>query len=72
MAARASTELEATAQAVAAAHGAQVQSAIESVDWERRGPLGRLVRNPGPAQIGRRRAADLAAGYGVRRPSTAS
>jgi hypothetical protein len=37
-------KLEQTMQAVAAAHDAHVRDAIESVQWERRGLLQRLVR----------------------------
>ncbi|HEX4718758.1 MAG TPA: hypothetical protein VH300_09530 [Thermoleophilaceae bacterium] len=36
--------MEATAQAVAAAHGARLHEAIDGVRWERRGLLGRLTR----------------------------
>jgi hypothetical protein len=37
-------QLDATTRVVAGAHEAHVREAIESVRWERRGPLGRLVR----------------------------
>jgi hypothetical protein len=40
----AQVELETTTQAVLAAHEAYGQEALESVGWERRGPLQRLVR----------------------------
>jgi hypothetical protein len=36
--------LEATSHAVAAAHDAHLRQAVDSVRWERRGLLGRLVR----------------------------
>ena len=39
-------QLDATTQAVAAAHGAHLREALGSVRWERRGPLRRLVRLP--------------------------
>jgi hypothetical protein len=39
-------QLDATTQAVAAAHEAYIHGARESVQWERRGPLRRLVRRP--------------------------
>lgn len=37
-------ELEATSRAVITADEGYLREALESVDWERRGPLGRLVR----------------------------
>jgi hypothetical protein len=37
-------QLEATSQAAVAAHDAHLRAATESVDWERRGWLGRLAR----------------------------
>ena len=37
-------QLEATSQAALAAHDAHVREATDSVDWERRGWLGRLAR----------------------------
>jgi hypothetical protein len=37
-------ELEPTTAAVAAAHEAHLHQAVDSVKWERRGVLGRLVR----------------------------
>ena len=39
-----SQQLEATSQAALAAHDAHVREATDSVDWERRGWLGRLAR----------------------------
>jgi hypothetical protein len=39
-------QLDATTRAVAAAHEAYLHEALESVQWERRGPLRRLVRRP--------------------------
>jgi hypothetical protein len=39
-------QLDATTQVVAEAHDAPLREALESVRWERRGPLGRLVRQP--------------------------
>lgn len=42
-------QLDATTRVVAAAHAAPVREALESVQWERRGPLRRLVRRPAPA-----------------------
>jgi hypothetical protein len=41
-------QLDATTRVVAAAHGADLREALESVQWERRGPLRRLVRRPVP------------------------
>ena len=41
--------LDATTHVVASAHDAYLQEARESVRWERRGPLRRLVRRPAPA-----------------------
>jgi hypothetical protein len=40
-----------TAQAVAAGHDAGLNRALQSVSWERRGPLGVLSRRPRPRQI---------------------
>ena len=40
--------IEQTASAVAAGHDAFLNEALESVSWERRGPLGRLTRDPRP------------------------
>jgi hypothetical protein len=37
-------ELDETSRVIAAGDGAHLQQAIESVDWERRGLLQRLVR----------------------------
>jgi hypothetical protein len=37
-------ELDETSRVIAAADGAHLHQAIESVDWERRGLLQRLVR----------------------------
>ena len=37
-------QLDATTRAVGAAHDAYLREALESVQWERRGPLRRLVR----------------------------
>jgi hypothetical protein len=37
-------QLDATTRAVGAAHDAHLRAALESVKWERRGPLHRLVR----------------------------
>ena len=37
-------QLEATSQAAVAAHDAPLREATSSVDWERRGWLGRLAR----------------------------
>jgi hypothetical protein len=42
-------QLDATTRVVGAAHDAHVREAVESVRWERRGPLRRLVRRPAPA-----------------------
>ena len=42
-------ELEETSRAVAAADERYLREALESVDWERRGWLGRLVRVERPA-----------------------
>jgi hypothetical protein len=42
-------QLEATTRAVGAAHDAHVREALESVEWERRGLLGRLARRPAAA-----------------------
>jgi phenylpropionate dioxygenase-like ring-hydroxylating dioxygenase large terminal subunit len=42
-------QLDATTRVVAAAHNADLREALESVQWERRGPLRRLVRRPAPA-----------------------
>jgi hypothetical protein len=42
-------QLDATTRVVGAAHEAHVREALESVQWERRGPLRRLVRRPAPA-----------------------
>jgi hypothetical protein len=42
-------QLEATTRVVAAAHDAQLREALESVEWERRGPLRRLVRRQAAA-----------------------
>jgi hypothetical protein len=42
-------QLDATTRVVASAHDAYLQEARESVRWERRGPLRRLVRRPAPA-----------------------
>jgi hypothetical protein len=39
-------QLEATTRVVGVAHGAQLDEALGSVRWERRGPLRRLVRLP--------------------------
>jgi hypothetical protein len=39
-------QLDATTRLVADAHEAPVREARESVRWERRGPLRRLVRRP--------------------------
>jgi hypothetical protein len=44
----AAIELEATTEAVLAAHEAYGRYALESVGWERRGPLRRLVRVDAP------------------------
>jgi hypothetical protein len=41
----------ATAHAVAAAHDAELNRALASVSWERRGPLGVLSRRPRPTRI---------------------
>jgi hypothetical protein len=40
-----------TAPVVAAAHDAELNRALASVSWERRGPLGVLRRRPRPRQI---------------------
>ena len=40
-----------TRHAVAAGHDAQLNRAIESVSWERRGLLGALSRRPWPQRI---------------------
>ena len=40
--------IEQTASAVAAGHDAFLNEALESVSWERRGPLGRLTRDSRP------------------------
>jgi hypothetical protein len=40
-----------TAEAVAAGHDAHLHRALESVSWERRGPLGVLSRRPRPQRI---------------------
>ena len=40
-----------TAHAVAAGHDGALSRALESVSWERRGPLGALSRRPRPTQI---------------------
>jgi hypothetical protein len=40
-----------TARAVAAGHDAELNRALESVSWERRGLLGRLSWRPRPARI---------------------
>ena len=42
-------QLDATSHVVASAHDAYLQEARESVRWERRGPLRRLVRRPASA-----------------------
>jgi hypothetical protein len=42
-------QLDETTRVVAAAHNAQLCEALESVQWERRGPLRRLVRRPAAA-----------------------
>jgi hypothetical protein len=39
-------QLDATTRAVGVAHQAYLREARESVRWERRGPLRRLVRRP--------------------------
>jgi hypothetical protein len=39
-------QLEATTRAVGVAHQAYLHEALEGVQWERRGPLRRLVRRP--------------------------
>jgi hypothetical protein len=39
------TRMEPTAQAGAAAHGANLRQAIDGVRWDRRGLLGRLTRS---------------------------
>ena len=39
-------QLDATTEVVAEAHEAHLREARESVRWERRGPLRRLVRRP--------------------------
>jgi hypothetical protein len=41
-------QLDETTRVVGAAHDAEVREAVESVQWERRGPLRRLVRQPVP------------------------
>jgi hypothetical protein len=47
------TQLEATSRALLAADSAYVREATDSVDWERRGWLGRLVRRErAPQRIG--------------------
>jgi mRNA-degrading endonuclease toxin of MazEF toxin-antitoxin module len=43
-------ELDQTHDAVLSADGAQLQEAIESVDWERRGLLQRLTRTRSAAE----------------------
>jgi hypothetical protein len=40
-----------TARAVADGHDAHLTRALESVSWERRGPLGRLTRRSRPVRI---------------------
>jgi hypothetical protein len=40
-----------TAHAVAAGHDGELSRALESVSWERRGPLGVLSRRPRPQRI---------------------
>jgi hypothetical protein len=40
-----------TAKAVAAGHDAELNRALQSVSWERRGLLGLLRRRPRPQQI---------------------
>jgi hypothetical protein len=40
-----------TAQAVAAGHDGELNRALESVSWERRGLLGALSRRPRPQRI---------------------
>jgi hypothetical protein len=40
-----------TAHAVAAGHDADLNRALESVSWERRGPLGVRNRRPRPQRI---------------------
>jgi hypothetical protein len=40
-----------TARAVADGHDARLNRALESVSWERRGPLGRLTRRSRPVRI---------------------
>jgi hypothetical protein len=40
-----------TASAVAAGHDAEFNRALQSVSWERRGPLGVLSRRPRPTRI---------------------
>jgi hypothetical protein len=40
-----------TGRAVAGGHDAALNRALESVSWERRGPLGRLSRRPRPVRI---------------------